>query len=330
VEEYLTVYALFKRILGDKPIARYDHDDSVLYIEALQKLPANMNKKSAYIGKSIEEIIALNPTPMSISTVNKQIERVSSLFKWAMGKPKYSVTHNPFIGSAIAVKVNNERLPFTEGELVQLFSSREFSTKQFEKPYAYWLPLLGLFTSARLNELCQLHLKDIVEIDGIACIDIDDEEEDQRLKNKSAKRLVPIHDKLIEVGLLRYVDKLRAQGESRLFPELSHNRDGYSGIASKWFGRYKTRCGIKEKHTKVFHSFRRTFISNLLNDEVPEMSVAKIVGHEGKLVTSKVYWNVKDPGKRKSTVDRFQVSPDIVDLIPVFDDVQTAARSGPR
>jgi hypothetical protein len=44
-----------------------------------------------------------------------------------------------------------------------------------------------------------------------------------------------------------------------------------------------------EKHTKVFHSFWHTFILSLLNDDVPEAAIAPIVGHKGKLVTSKVY-----------------------------------------
>ena len=76
-----------------------------------------------------------------------------------------------------------------------------------------------------------------------------------------------------------------------------------------------------EKHTKVFHSFRHTFISALLNDDVPETAIAPIVGHEGKLVTSKVYWNTKDPVKRKPTVEKFQPHPDVWALVPKLEDI---------
>jgi integrase len=78
--------------------------------------------------------------------------------------------------------------------------------------------LMGLMTGPRLNELCQLHLSDLQVVDGIHCINIQDEEEGQRLKNRNAKRLVPIHDKLIEVGLIRYVERLRARGRKTAVP----------------------------------------------------------------------------------------------------------------
>jgi integrase len=76
-----------------------------------------------------------------------------------------------------------------------------------------------------------------------------------------------------------------------------------------------------EKHTKVFHSFRHTFISSLLNEDVPETAIAPIVGREGKLVTSEVYWNVKGPAKRKPTVERFQPPPEVWALVPKLEEV---------
>jgi integrase len=93
-------------------------------------------------------------------------------------------------------------------------------------------------------------------------------------------------------------------------------------MPSRWFGRFKERCGIMEKHTKVFHSFRHTFISTLLNNDVPETAIAPIVGHEGMLVTSQVYWNVRDPVKRKPTVEKFQPHPEVWRLVPKFEDVE--------
>jgi len=99
-------------------------------------------------------------------------------------------------------------------------------------------------------------------------------------------------------------------------------RDGFAQSASNWFQRYKSRCGITGKQTKVFHSFRHTFISTLLNDDVPETAIAPIVGHEERLITSKVYWNVKEPARRKPTVDRYQPPDEVWKLVPKFEDVE--------
>lgn len=329
--ENRAVYELFKLIVGDKPLVEIDDDGIVSYLETLKKLPPNINKAPAYVGKSIDEIIALAPeTTMAARTINKNVERVSSLFKWAMGKKKYGVTRNPAAGMSVDESGAAKRQPFTNSELAALLRSEEFATREFENPYAYWLIPMGLLTGARLGELCQLYLSDFVDHNGVPCIDVTDEKEGQRLKNANSKRLVPVHSKLIDLGLLQYVDGLRKAGAKRLFPELNERRDGFAQAASNWFQRHKRKCGIDGKHTKVFHSFRHTFISALLDDEVPEHSVAQIVGHESNLITGKVYWNAKDAAKRKPTVEKYQPHEDVWRLIPKFEQVRIVPRRGPR
>lgn len=321
LDENLAIYKLCIEIIGDIPISEIGEDQALMYFETLQKLPQNMNKIPEYRGKSISEIIALNPPPMATRSINKSLERISSLFKFATLKPKYDLRYNPFSGRSLDESNARQREPFTADELIRLFGAPEHAGREYKASYHYWLPIMALLTGARLNELCQLHLSDFEVVDGIHCINIRDEEQGQRVKNKSARRLVPIHDKLIEVGLIRYVERLRAEGQERLFPELKLTEDGYGKVASAWFGRFKQRCGIVEKQKKVFHSFRHTFISSLLNDDVPETVIAPIVGHEGKLVTSKVYWNVKDAAKRKPTVEKFQPPPEVWHLIPKLEEI---------
>jgi integrase len=321
-DENLAVYKLCIDIIGDLRISEIGEEEALTYVETLKRLPPNMNKMPAYRGKSIAEIIALNPAPMATRTINKCLERISSLFKFAISKPKYDSRYNPFSGRSLDESDAQQRKPFTVDELTRLFGAAEHAQRRYATSYSYWLPLMGLLTGARLNELCQLHLSDFEVVGGIHCINIQDVEDGQRVKNKSARRLVPIHDKLIEVGLIRYVNRLRAQGQERLFPALKLTEDGYGKMPSRWFGKFKERCGIMEKHTKVFHSFRHTFISSLLNNDVPETAIAPIVGHEGMLVTSQVYWNVKDPAKRKPTVETFQPHPDVWRLVPKFEEVE--------
>lgn len=325
--ENRAVYELFKQIVGDIPIKSVEEGHALTYFETLQALPANLNKKPAYAGKTIAAIVAMGDAPMAIRTINKNIERVSSLFKWATTKPKYNIHYNPFSNRTLNDDKAAQRQPFTCEELLMLFGSTEYSTRQFDTAYGYWLPLMGLFTGARLGELCQLYLADFEVHSGVHCINIQDEEQDQRVKNKSARRLVPVHDKLIECGLIRYVETLRAKGADRLFPILKAGRDGFAAAPSKWFGRFKVRCGIMEKHTKVFHSFRHTFISAMLDDGVAETAIAQIVGHEQKLITGQVYWNAKDASKRKPTVDTYQPPPEVWALVPNFEEVTVAKTS---
>lgn len=71
--ENMAIYSMFVRIVGDKPIAEVEDIDAIIYLETLQKLPPNINKIPAYIGKDIAEIVAMSPKPMGVRTINKNI-----------------------------------------------------------------------------------------------------------------------------------------------------------------------------------------------------------------------------------------------------------------
>ena len=175
---------------------------------------------------------------------------------------------------------------FTPDDLQRLFGTEEFKTK-FDTHYKYWVPLLGLYTGARLEEICQLRVEDIKLDKDIWIIDINDDY-DKRLKNKNAKRIIPIHPKLIELGFLDRVQYLKLAGKDRVFCDLQRGRDGYGTVASKWFARYRARCGITEDG-KVFHSFRHTFIDHLKQKGVAIDKIAALVGHEDQSMTSGRY-----------------------------------------
>lgn len=84
------------------------------------------------------------------------------------------------------------------------------------------------------------------------------------------------------------------------------------------------------KAYKGFHSSRHTFVSTLLNNDVPETLIAPIVSHEGMLISSKVYWNVKDSAKRKPIIEKFKPHHDLWKLMPNFEDIKKTdeCRSG--
>jgi hypothetical protein len=71
--------------------------------------------------------------------------------------------------------------------LKKLFCSKAYLTDGHKKPYHFWLPILALFTGARQNELAQLFLSDIRENDGLWVIDINANNESQKVKTKSGK-----------------------------------------------------------------------------------------------------------------------------------------------
>ena len=179
---------------------------------------------------------------------------------------------------------------FTDDELKTIF--HPLFLKDSEKPVDFWAPLLGLFTGARLNELCQLDIKDIQKRDDIWAIHFIDDEPDKSLKTPAARRWIPLHPTLIEMGFLDYVkDASQCTDGRKLFPYLSYSPvDGYAGTPSERWGKYLDTIDIKDPQ-KVFHSFRSTANDRLKQNGVPEESRCQFVGHEHDTVNSTTYSN---------------------------------------
>ncbi len=99
--------------------------------------------------------------PMSISNVNKYINRASCLFKWAM-KNGY-MDKNPAEGMQLKTSKRDDELRdlFTPDDLHKLFHPKTYSKDNHRNEYCFWTPVIGLFTGCRLEEIYQLHLDDI-------------------------------------------------------------------------------------------------------------------------------------------------------------------------
>ena len=329
--EYRAALDLFITVMGDRHIGEIDEEMTGEYYGILKKLPANMNRLAAYRGKNVFEILKMEPPPQNSRTASQKMERLSTMFKWAAHPKrnrKWGIDVNPFEGYGLSKKKRQKgtRRPLTDDELKKLFSHPNFVSRRFESSYTYWLIPLAIFTGARLGELCQLELNDFIEVGGIPCIDINDdaidEETRKRLKTQNATRLVPLHPELLRLGIMRHVERMRKEGQTRLFPELNaKRRDGPGHAASNWFGRFRKKSGVTDEGA-VFHSFRHRFITTILDAGIAPHLIAPIVGHEAELVTGKVYWNTRNNVEaRRGTVEGFTLPEDILGMIPTVEEV---------
>lgn len=259
--------------------------------EHLRQSPANINKK--YKDLSVRDAVAAaqsdgSPT-LAVTTQRKFLQHLSSLYAFAIDELEYS-GKNPFYGRAdnrLAEQHSRDaRNPFSEKQLTTLFTSPLFtgckSLSSCDRPgklipktsYKFWLPLIGLYSGMRLQEIAQLRIEDIQKYQDIWLFDINARHEDQKLKTPQSARKIPIHEDLIKLGLLERVEQLRDSQEERLFPDITKASDGtYSGNPSKWFARYSEKIGIKTDKTS-FHSFRHNIKDNFRNigesDELSE------------------------------------------------------------
>ncbi|MFE1597525.1 hypothetical protein [Methylobacterium sp. ID0610] len=181
------------------------------------------------------------------------------------------------------------RSPFSDDDLKKIFCP-DYYPKCHEEE-RFWIPLLGLFTGARLNEIGQLLVKDVVfsPVPALMITDLaDDPAVSKRLKNLSSRRTIPIHPILISLGFEDYV---KSKTSSYLFPRLPHSgRYEPTKAFSQWFGRYLGKIGVKGRG-KVFHSFRHTFKDACRRAMLDEETHDALTGHRYRASVGRSYGN---------------------------------------
>ncbi len=311
----LAFYDTFVEIIGDVFVDELSFEHANQYIDTLRKLPPNRKKLKAFKDKSIEELIAMQGTfePMSASNVNKNLERLKSVFLWAVQRRYMTVNILDKMrvkNRAQKVQAKKQRERFTQDELITIFNSDKYQSGKHNRTYEYWLPLLGLYMGARLGELSQLRLQDVYREDGTWLVDFN-EDEDKTLKTINSIRKVPVHKTLVRLGFIRYVEHLKALYKADklhtnlIFPDLIKGRDGYGHNTAKSFDRYLKALDIKADG-KSFHSLRHTFADERKQaDENPAMT-AELMGHEIDNETLGRYGKEYKITLKKAQIDHYE------------------------
>nr|WP_116309346.1 site-specific integrase [Cupriavidus taiwanensis] len=237
---------------------------------------------------------------LASKTQHDTLTWVKSLLNFAYRDLEW-IAKNPWIGLDIAYGTENEREPWTPKQLQAFFSQPLFARyelpqKQWRagKDAAYWIPLLGLFTGARLSELCQLRVADVFERDGLMLISINEKGEGSAVKTAASVRNIPAHSELARLGFLEYVDATRKAGHERLWPDLKFRDGKAGGNFSVWFGEAR-KMGGSEHVVPDFHALRHTVRSALHASKVDQLTQDRITGHKAKgSIGATVYTHISD------------------------------------
>ena len=93
---------------------------------------------------------------------------------------------------------------------------------------------------------------------------------DKKLKNASSERVIPIHPKLIDLGVLNFVKEQNNNNSQRLFTHLKLGSEGYIKNVSRFSNvKWLHAIGVKTSK-KSFHSPRHTFANVLKQAGVSE------------------------------------------------------------
>lgn len=156
-------------------------------------------------------------------------------------------------------------------------AQRNFTRHTSASPHIFWSLMLGIYTGARAEELAQLRLRDIkksiIEEESIYyihfCIT---DYKNQSIKNLSSSRITPLHNNLIEIGFLNYVQDRINQKADYLF-DLKINKDKKRKEFQRSFNddikKYmKNTYPNLDNYRYSFHGLRSHFISKFLKSNI--------------------------------------------------------------
>ena len=282
-EAYETSRKLAVALIGETlPVASISRAHCRDMLDVLRFLPANAGKlfpKLSPREAADRARLRGDIKVISAANANSLMSNMSSFLNWAVNEEL--LARNPARGLRLPDPINkrDKRSPFDRDQLHAIFNAplyrgcvdgaRGYNKVGTQRPRnaRFWVPLIALFTGARLGEICQLDVTDLRTVDGVDCIVVSlrslNGTTDKRLKTNASDRLIPVHPVLIECGLLHFAEAKRNAGEKKLFDDIETGSTGLRPVAfSKWFTQFLRACGAQRSRTS-FHSFRHNFRDEL-------------------------------------------------------------------
>jgi len=257
-----------------RPVRSITRADMRAYLEQLIKLPANAGQR--FKGMAPMEAIAAGekrgaPT-LSAKSIKLYCDAARSFFAWL--EMEEMIDRNVARQlSGRRVEEKSSRRPYLPGEMQALVDATPRVGGQAGE-WAYWCARIAILQGLRLTEPLGFLVSDIAKRGDIWvwCLRPN---EYRTLKTSGTIREVPIHPKLIELGILQLVEG-RAP-EDLLLPGVPVGKGKSFGAAQKQMSRI-IRKHVSDDPNLVFHSLRHSFRDETRNCGMPRELVEQIGG----------------------------------------------------
>jgi integrase len=275
------------RLLGDREITGYTRQDLLVLKTKLYRWPANVNKLKEFHGKTAEEIVRMKTArTLDKRTVDiKYMDKIAAVFQYAFrqGMVAGDIAQNVVKAATVAEKKADKRKPYDMEDLKKIFASMPVHP---ERPHLAWIPLIAAYSGARHGELCRLKVSDINVSHRIPSMLVTEEDDRGNIvtnaRGEASQRLVPLHPLLVEMGLLEFVARRKAQGKELLFELRRKGSDEFVPLTGEYYARSFeafNRKHVTNDRRKSFYSFRFNVHRALLLKKVSLEICFAITGH---------------------------------------------------
>lgn len=291
---------LLLRIVGDIPADSITRKEVKRLHDTLQRMSSRYGKSPKDESKPISKFIAeIGQGTMTVSTLDRHWRNIKAFYRYVNREDGISPMNLERLFEDLRwsprVPKGEERLAWTDVAIEKLLKSPIWTGFKLQpgkrhwrhepgdlviRDEYWWLPLLGLYQGARLEELCQLRGEDVF-MEPKSGVYILNFHEGMKLKTKAAVRMVPIHSAIIKLGLLEFAEKA---GSNLLFRRMQPGgRDNkLSFNYTQDFSDYRKKIGVYEK-LMDFHSFRHNVTTKMRDEGNRDfLEIDQITGHDSK------------------------------------------------
>ena len=307
----LSTHRQILHIIGNKRLDTIDRKAAIEFRDALKEYPAKLSAKD--MDTPWKELAKKKKTRLSEGSQHFILTEFSTLIKYAK-EHELGVKGSPatgLVGKKEDVKRVKVRVPLSSDELQRMIGVLAGVDREKE-PETFWIPLLLLYTGARSNDVCMLRTED-VEVRGESSSFCFRNRPEHNQRTKSSKdRQTPVHQDLVRLGFLKYVEAQKSKGKGRLFDNLVLYREKWNVYYGKDFNRtFKRKFLIgystAELSARDLHTFRVTMISWFIQRKdlatIPNISILQsMVGHLDKQDISTLIQFIQDS---KLTIDGY-------------------------
>ncbi len=239
------------------------------------------------------------------ATLNRHLTFLNQLIKYIPSQgSKFSeplLTGELRARNTTHTRPRDQRAKATPDLMRQVFQTPPFTgCESWQKPSnagkvvyhraLYFAVLLLNYSGARREEICGLHVDDLIQESGKQPYLSLDFSDIRRLKNPQSVRIMPIHSELIRLGFLEYCNRIKELGYERIFPDL-HSGTSQSPAGDRLYDEFAPLLkGLdRGKKNLVIHSLRHGFASSLKHNLVDKEVRADLLGHGGESETDERY-----------------------------------------
>ena len=212
------------------------------------------------------------------STVNNLLAQLRAVMTWAVRAEKLAKQHTDKL--KLTKGADSARVAFLRGQVETLMAhTNALPSSSWER----WALSLLAVTGARVGEVSYLTKADIKQVEGLWCIDINEDEDGKSIKNKHSKRRVPLVDGALGFNLSAFLEAV----EKGALPS-DHGIN--PGKASKRLNQMlRDALGESKGENQTLHSLRHHMISSMEAAGVPVAFAQAAAGQSSGTIAYDTY-----------------------------------------